>query len=245
MSMYVALLGNTPSLSMAELKAMVGEVSAQRSSTHSAVLQLDSDDQASQLQEIAGGIFKILRMQFQLDQDPDRAAAQIADYLLTKKGKIIFGIGSLDQEKLVVSPQSVKSLLSKQDFKCRYLEGDLWGLSASILTHKKDVVDLLILHHDQQFYLLETVSVQDVDEWTKRDRRKPYSDARKGMLPPKVARIMTNLALGYSDEIHSDSPVLYDPFCGTGTVLMEAALRGCQIFGSDLVQTQWRVLSKT
>jgi len=54
------------------------------------------------------------------------------------------------------------------------------------------------------------------------------------MLPPKVARIMTNLALGYSDEIHSDSPVLYDPFCGTGTVLMEAALRGCQIFGSDL-----------
>ncbi|KUK83113.1 MAG: Uncharacterized protein XD98_0426 [Microgenomates bacterium 39_6] len=234
MSKYVALLGNTPSLSFAELEAMMSDSTVERSSNHSAVLDLDSDRQASQLQEIVGGTFKILKILFQLDQRAHIASNQIAEYLQTKEGKIIFGLGNLDQNNLTVSPQSIKSKLSENNVRCRYLEGEPWGLSASILTHKSNVIDLLIFYYQQQLYLLETVAVQDVDEWTKRDRHKPYVDAKKGMLPPKIARIMTNMALGSSIEIKTDVPILYDPFCGTGTVLMEAALRGCRVFGSDL-----------
>lgn len=69
----------------------------------------------------------------------------------------------------------------------------------------------------------------DAEDWIKRDRNKPYRDIKRGMLPPKVARIMTNLALK-----GTEGRSLYDPFCGTGTVLAEAALIGVtQLFGSD------------
>jgi tRNA (guanine10-N2)-dimethyltransferase len=48
------------------------------------------------------------------------------------------------------------------------------------------------------------------------------------MLPPKLARMMINISGA------SNSEVLLDPFCGSGTVLTEAILLGFQnIIGSD------------
>jgi len=66
-----------------------------------------------------------------------------------------------------------------------------------------------------------------------------------GMLPPKLARIMINLSR--TPEGHLPEKI-YDPFCGTGTVLLEALSLGIQIAGSDLSEkmitatkknTQW------
>ena len=50
------------------------------------------------------------------------------------------------------------------------------------------------------------------------------------MLPPKLARMMINL----SGETKPGR--LWDPFCGTGTVLQEARLKGIDVYGSDLSQ---------
>jgi len=66
--------------------------------------------------------------------------------------------------------------------------------------------------------------------WFKRDRLKPYANAKKGLLPPKIARILVNLAVG---ENLSGSQVLLDPFCGSGTILLEAFLLGLHVIGSD------------
>ena len=60
---------------------------------------------------------------------------------------------------------------------------------------------------------------------------KPYRDMRRGMLPPKLARSLVNLAIGAKSP--SDMTIL-DPFCGTGTVLMEAMLLGTHVVGTDL-----------
>lgn len=48
-----------------------------------------------------------------------------------------------------------------------------------------------------------------------------------GVLPQKLARIMCNLT-GLKDGI------IWDPFCGSGTVLMEAAMLGFDILGTDI-----------
>jgi len=79
-----------------------------------------------------------------------------------------------------------------------------------------------------KIYLGETIDVQDIDDWTKRDRRKPYADSKKGMLPPKVARMMVNIGTG------NTSKTVYDPFCGTGTVLLEGLMTGHDVVGSDI-----------
>lgn len=81
-----------------------------------------------------------------------------------------------------------------------------------------------------QWDIYSTQKVTDVRFWQKRDRSRPSVDAQSGVLPPKVARIMINLAkkpkmVGYGR--------LWDPFCGSGTVLMEGLLMGYKCYGVD------------
>ncbi len=73
-----------------------------------------------------------------------------------------------------------------------------------------------------------TLACQDVDAFAARDLGKGR-DMVVGMLPPKLARTMVNLASG------SGNAAVYDPFCGLGTVLIEAADLGFRkLFGSDI-----------
>ncbi|MBP9718571.1 hypothetical protein KBD59_04740 [Candidatus Gracilibacteria bacterium] len=72
-----------------------------------------------------------------------------------------------------------------------------------------------------------TRAVQDIDAYSQRDYEKPYRDAVSGMLPPKLAQVMINLGVG------DGTPLVYDPFCGSGTILGEALLMGFNVAGSD------------
>lgn len=76
----------------------------------------------------------------------------------------------------------------------------------------------------------ETEWVQDFEAWGRRDFGRPARDAKAGMLPPKIARLIINLA-----RAEEQTSSLWDPFCGSGTVLMEATLLGFKrIVGSDI-----------
>jgi tRNA G10 N-methylase Trm11 len=66
--------------------------------------------------------------------------------------------------------------------------------------------------------------------WKRMDRGKPYVSARKGLLPPKIARQMVNIAIG--PEINPNK-ILVDPFCGSGTILLEASSLGLKVVGAD------------
>jgi tRNA (guanine10-N2)-dimethyltransferase len=86
--------------------------------------------------------------------------------------------------------------------------------------------------------LSHLIAVQNIDDWTKRDRAKPYFNRKKGMLPPKVARMLVNIAgstwLRENEQRTLTEAKLFDPFCGTGTVLIEGLAVGCQVYGADL-----------
>ena len=47
-------------------------------------------------------------------------------------------------------------------------------------------------------------------------------------MPAKLSRCMVNLAKPKAGEL------VFDPFCGTGSILIEAALIGCTILGLDV-----------
>jgi len=72
-----------------------------------------------------------------------------------------------------------------------------------------------------------TIAIQDLEGYVERDMDRPYSDIKMGVLPPKLARMMVNFA-GLKDG------TIWDPFCGSGTVLMEAAILGYNFLGSDI-----------
>ena len=75
--------------------------------------------------------------------------------------------------------------------------------------------------------LSKTIAVQDVESYSERDYNRPRKDAKIGMIPPKLAQIMINLAQIKKGE------VVLDPFCGIGTILQEALLNDYKIIGSD------------
>ncbi|MDO8260285.1 MAG: DNA methyltransferase, partial [Candidatus Magasanikbacteria bacterium] len=103
-----------------------------------------------------------------------------------------------------------------------------------------------ILIEDKHNVLIgKTLAVQPFKELSYRDYDRPAKDSKSGMLPPKLAQIMINLSGVSEDEI------LLDPFCGSGTVLMEGLLMGIKkVIGSDIskkaiddtkINTDWAI----
>jgi len=102
-------------------------------------------------------------------------------------------------------------------------------------------IDITIIR-GQSLYIAKSIAIQNIDAYSARDFEKPFRDARMGMLPPKLAQIMINLAdenaknRNTSNKTHSkkDSDTIFDPFCGSGTILFEAILQGKSAIGSDI-----------
>jgi tRNA (guanine10-N2)-dimethyltransferase len=60
----------------------------------------------------------------------------------------------------------------------------------------------------------------------RRPRKKPFF--HPSAMPSKLARCMVNLSRAKTGEL------LLDPFCGTGSVMIEAAIVGCHVLGFDV-----------
>jgi predicted RNA methylase len=93
-------------------------------------------------------------------------------------------------------------------------------------------IELLFIGNNKQTYLAQTVAVQDIDAYARRDQGRPKRDAFVGMLPPKLAQTIVNLAVGQLEPVIDN--VVLDPFCGTGVLLQEALLMGYGAYGTDL-----------
>lgn len=179
-------------------------------------LELDSVYQGGNPLEIAdklGGTVKIA--------EKIGPVSQIADYLISLKlPKIDFGISG----KPELSKQ-IKRQLEEQGIKARFVlprEGD--ELS-SVVVKKQKLIELIV--EGDEFG--RTIWVQDFESWNNRDYGRPAVDPHAGMLPPKVSRMMVNIA---------GPGLIFDPFCGVGTVLAEAQMVGNQVIGSDSNHSQ-------
>ena len=91
--------------------------------------------------------------------------------------------------------------------------------------------ELVIISGSGGTYIGKTLSVQDYKNYSLRDYGRPERDARSGMISPKLAKIIINLA--GKDK----GKTFLDPFCGSGTFLQELVLLGYKnIIGSDIEQ---------
>ncbi len=96
---------------------------------------------------------------------------------------------------------------------------------SSVVVAKQKLTEIII----GDGWIGKTVAVQDFEEWGRRDYGRPCAEGHIGMLPPKVARMMINISQGKN---------ILDPFCGTGTILMEALTIGLNATGSDIDKSQ-------
>ncbi|MEM2466644.1 MAG: DNA methyltransferase [Candidatus Bathyarchaeia archaeon] len=83
-----------------------------------------------------------------------------------------------------------------------------------------------ILTDDKLVFGLKLADMPPKPFMDRRPKKKPFF--HPSAMPPKLARCMVNLAKPKSGDL------VFDPFCGTGSILIEAALIGCRVLGFDI-----------
>ncbi len=203
---YLFILGNAPELAFAELKSFV--ISPQKIASNLVTGETDMDP--SKLMKILGGTVKI-------------AEILPEDVKLSEIIKGDFGISDFTGKvDLPVLCKDIKNETGKRFVLPRNGQREL----SSVVVAKQKLTEIVLA----QNLMAKTVAVQDFEDWGKRDYGRPEAEGHIGMLPPKVARMMVNIGVR---GLSADSTVL-DPFCGTGTILMEAFESGLKALGSDI-----------
>lgn len=232
MASHLFVLGSHPQLSLAELHTVLTRQSVKYSPDlvhpHLAVVQTQSSLDPQLFINTLGGTVKIATV-LKPDSDPvsDGASALAG---LASGHKLSFSVSSLMPEfDSKDTSLAIKQHLKQQGVTARYsFPKDIFASAKHKQTNHFEL--FIFAHHDHPTLACVT-AVQNIDSWSHRDYDRPRAQPKAGMLPPKVARMMVNLAL--PQPITANTTV-YDPFCGSGTILAESLLLGSRAIGSDL-----------
>jgi tRNA (guanine10-N2)-dimethyltransferase len=91
---------------------------------------------------------------------------------------------------------------------------------------KPDKTFFGVLTSDKLVFGLKLAEMETKTFSERRPRKKPFF--HPSAMPSKLARCMANLARAKSGEL------VLDPFCGTGSVMIEATFIGCRVLGFDV-----------
>ncbi|MBC7459413.1 hypothetical protein H7200_01715 [Candidatus Saccharibacteria bacterium] len=247
--MHIAILGRQPAISIAELERVYGDVSW--FSDLSALVQTDFIDIMR-----LGGSQKAGLVVLQVPgRDWRAASAKIIQHYskawAKKDGKMTLGISAYGFD---VGPRDVqktglvlKSKLKPTGTSLRLVPNQESILSSATSHHNKlglsdNKVELIVVRGQSGIVVAESTGAQNITALAARDQGRPKRDAFVGMLPPKLAQMMINLAgpLTVSGDLKHTQPRLLDPFCGTGVILQEAGLMRYAVYGTDLAEKMVR-----
>jgi tRNA G10 N-methylase Trm11 len=241
------ILGRQPEIGLAELESLYGAKNISSLGSN-AIVNLPVDKiNFSRL----GGTIKLAQI---LDiTKGDNLKSKIIDLVkkldLPASGRITFGLSAYDSyisaNSLCKLGLGVKKALKSSGHNVRIVPNREQSLSSAQVFHNKLTsdkgIEIIIAGYKNKVILARTTAVQDINAYTARDQKRPKRDARVGMLPPKLAQIIINLA---SADIQAKNSRLLDPFCGTGVILQEASIMGFKAYGTD-INTRMVDYSKT
>lgn len=254
-------MGRQPALGLAELESLYGAGKLRPVGNQAVVVDVDPCLLAF---DRLGGSVKFCKLLAELDTIN---WGQIEKFLLQvspghsqqmPEGKMQLGLSLYGfQEgarRIEATGLSLKKVIRETGRSVRLVPNKTAELNAAQVIHNHLTGptgwELVFIRDGDKTVIAQTIKVQDIESYTRRDRERPKRDAKVGMLPPKLAQILINLGAGELPvnklesicEIPAGKPIplplldktVLDPFCGTGVVLQEAALMGYDIYGSDL-----------
>ncbi len=247
--MHIALLGRQPALSIAELERTYPRVSWFSADT--ALV----DTPEINIQKL-GGTQKAGKVAFEVSIGDWRKVSDAIVAHYSKKwgsydGKITLGLSAYGIDVNVRDLQKagliLKTKLKGKGASIRLIPNQEIALSSATSHHNKlgladNKVELLIIKGGKSIIVAESTGAQNITALAARDQGRPKRDAFVGMLPPKLAQIMINLAGDIKKDPESDltQPRILDPFCGTGVLLQEASLLGYAVYGTDIAEKMIR-----
>ncbi|MBX4190869.1 methyltransferase domain-containing protein [Candidatus Saccharibacteria bacterium] len=253
MAKSVCILGRLPALGLAELESLYG--SDHLKTLENAAL-LDIPAEEINFKRL-GGTIKVARI---LAEIPSTKWAELAKYLADKipehlkhlpEGKFTLGISvyglRVDVAEINRTALQIKKIIKQSGRPVRIVPNKAVALNSAQVLHNKltykGAWELLYIKNGSKTLLAQTMFIQDIDAYAARDQARPARDPRVGMLPPKLAQTIINLAAGRPETRIGkrwDSGdglgrfLVLDPFCGTGVILQEALLMGYSVYGTDI-----------
>lgn len=244
-------LGRAREIALAEtlhLLSWQGNVVFKGAAGDTALIETNFQPDLIDLTRVAGGIVKAHEVIARTTADPDEIAQAVSEQPFfptsaPETGKLTFGVsleGFRDPlpERIAffrAVAQRLKNLLKERGISSRFIgyqPGDKNLSLASIQVGENGLLEegfeIIIAHFEKECILAHTVAVQDYAAYGHRDYERPERRVRSGLLPPKLARMMVNLARTKA------TTTLFDPFCGSGGILMEALDLGLKAVGTDL-----------
>lgn len=232
--------GRQPELGVAELESIFG-AEAIRPVDNTATL-LDIEPAQINFFRL-GGMVKFCKVLTSLDTTDWR---KIEQFLVSvspghassmEPGKLTIGLSAYGlktgPKQLLATGLELKKAIRNTGRTVRLVPNKQNSLNAAQVLHNKLTQklgwELVFVRDGNKTIVAQSIAVQDIEAYTARDRARPHRDARVGMLPPKLAQTIINLAVG---ELHPH--LLWDPFCGTGVLLQEALIMGIDVHGSDI-----------
>lgn len=237
---YFFELGNHPALSVAEIAAICGaNTQYQLISEKILIADLPHEFDAKKAIKEMGGIIKIGRLFALKIKHPDIKAClpALEEIIKSQEEKICFGISYYGRKKanLKYLGMDIKSMIKERGLNCRWVSGKENVLSSVIVEQNRLLskgFELVLIEDNNDLLVGRSLAVQPFKELSWRDYGRPARDDQSGMLPPKLAQIMLNLASAAASD--KAKAKLLDPFCGSGTIISEALLLGFKnIIGSD------------
>ena len=218
---YLTVLGREPKISLAELEALFSSSKVKQIAPNLAVVTAHSVS----INRLGGTIKAGL-----IIEQP------IQDYLSAlPDGKITLGISDYsthaNPRKTWELALKYKNMLRRHGRNVRLVPNGKSAVLPSATSHHNQLGEktnhIEILKYGK--YTAISIGTQNITAYAKRDQARPARDAFVGMLPPKLAQILINLATDGAKK-----GTILDPFCGTGVILQESILMGYSAYGTDI-----------
>ncbi|OGY84322.1 MAG: hypothetical protein A3F54_03990 [Candidatus Kerfeldbacteria bacterium RIFCSPHIGHO2_12_FULL_48_17] len=242
---YAFIAGNHPALSAAEIASRWPQAKISTTGEVIFVASKAAIEIEPRALETLGGSTKLIRV---LTGGKKPSPQELLKYIPRGTGKIQLGISvypeTVKEIKTLPLGLSIKKLLKEAGHSVRVVTAKTANLSSVVVEKNHlltDGIELVLIKNGETWCVGQTIAVQNFESYGHRDYGRPARDDRSGMLPPKLAQIMINLSgtaaaekTGATNE-NASAKTLLDPFCGSGTILQEAALMGWKdIIGSDI-----------
>lgn len=237
---YFFVLGKNQALSAAELGAVFG---MENLVVVNNVAFLESNEELN-AEEVISGLGGTVKMGVIRDNhragDKKQTADKAVDIILSRAenatGKFKFGFSQYHKKPLIDPKKTgmdAKRALKEKGVNSRMVTSREKTLSSVVVEQNKLTekgVEVVFFKQGEEVLTGETQAVQPFKQLSYRDYGRPERDDHSGMLPPKLAQTMINLATGNKNKDRT----LLDPFCGSGTILTEALLKGfTNLIGTD------------
>lgn len=225
---YIFTLGSHPKLSLWELESILGQEISPHTQIGTQHLELETTKDPQLLMKQLGGVVKIGKPvgKVALSQLPELIAQNLPHS--ERRIKLALSATHLSQKELEIIGKEVKRIATAKNQPLGYRILKNVSESSGISSRFEEY---MIINSGIRMLVAHTLAVQDIDRFRIKDYGKLSVDRKSGMLPPKIARIMLNIATSGKVGL-----TIYDPMCGSGTILAEALDMGLKALGSDINQ---------